>query len=230
MASPNIIDTIEILPQVEFHVFDGITGINVSGGADSAVLLYLTMKYSTENLINIFTLGNNQRYRRNVHAATAVVERCIQLTGNTNIKHHIHYCDIQNHESLSEMLTYHRNNSEIDVMLGGVTQNPPAEITDKFELEVTEDERSPGNTRDSIIRVGDKIVGFKPFVNSDKQAIAELYEKYDLMETLFPVTRSCEFDPTNIFFHNRKIVDPGMGHCGRCWWCEERKWAFGRLE
>ena len=230
MTNPNIVETIKILPGLDYHVFDGITGINVSGGADSAILLYLTMKYSTENLINIFTLGNNQRYRRNVHASTAVVERCIQLTGNTNIKHHIHYADIQNYESLNEMLTYHRNNSEIDVMLGGVTQNPPTEVTDNFELKVTEDERSPENTRDPIIRVGDKIVGFKPFVNSDKKVIAELYEKYDLMETLFPITRSCEFDPTNEFFHNRKIVDPGMGHCGRCWWCEERKWAFGRLE
>jgi len=44
-----------------------------------------------------------------------------------------------------------------------------------------------------------------------------------LLETLFPVTRSCEW--------NEHVVgeDPGMEHCGNCWWCHERKWAFGRL-
>lgn len=230
MFNPSITDTIEILPGLEYHLFDGITGINVSGGADSAILLYLTLKYS-KNTIQIFTLGNHQRYRRNVKSAVDVIEKCIQLTGNANIKHHIHYADVQNLDALREMISYHRDNSELDVMIGGTTRNPPTDVTDTFELEVTEDDRSPLIERDRIVRLETgKIVGFKPFVNSDKKVIAELYEKYDLMETLFPITRSCEFDPTNEFFHNRKIVDPGMGHCGRCWWCEERKWAFGRLE
>jgi 7-cyano-7-deazaguanine synthase in queuosine biosynthesis len=225
---PQILRTIEILPGLEYHTFNGVTGINVSGGADSALLLYLTMMFS-ENPIRILTLGNNQRYRRNVKAATEVVERCIQLTGNTNIKHFIHYADVQNFEALNNMLTYHRDSWEIDVMLGGMTQNPPTEVTDEFELEVTETERNPGTERESLVKVGDKIVGFKPFVNVDKKVIAEIYKKYDIVDDLFSVTRSCEFDPTSNFFHTRKIIDPGMGHCGRCWWCEERKWAFGRL-
>lgn len=229
MAHPKILDTIEILPNLEYHLFDGTTGINVSGGADSAILLYLTMKYSKSKL-NILTLGNNQRYRRNVQAATAVIERCIQLTGNDNIIHHIHYTDVQSVDEIIKMIDYHRDQNEIDVMLGGMTQNPPEYVTDTFELDVTEDSRSPDTIRDPIIKLDSgKIVGFLPFVNLNKKVIAELYEKYDLMESLFPLTRSCEFDPTSGFFHGRKIVDPGMGHCGRCWWCQERKWAFGRL-
>ncbi len=46
--------------------------------------------------------------------------------------------------------------------------------------------------------------------------IAELYEKYNLTSTLFPVTNSC--------------VAPVNGkHCSNCWFCNERKWAFGRI-
>lgn len=224
---PSILDTISILPNLEYHVFDGNIGINVSGGADSALLLFLTMKYYNTS-IKILTLGNNQRHRKNVKAAMNVVERCIQLTGNTNITHNIHYTEIQNYESLSKMISYHRKNNDVDVMLGGRTQNPPKDITDRFKLGVTEDDRNPDVKQSTIIRVDDKIVGYKPFVNTNKKIIASLYEKYDLVDKLFSITRSCEYDPTSEYFNN--IKDPEMGHCGKCWWCEERKWAFGRLE
>lgn len=228
MQHPDILKTIELLPGLDYYIFNGVTGINVSGGADSAILLYLTMKYSTENTIHILTLGNNQRHRRNVRVASEVVERCIQLTGNTNIKHHIHYTDIQSVDEIIKMVDYHMNQNEIDVMLAGTTQNPPTLVTDKFGLKVTEHERDPEKSRDPIIRSGDKIIGFRPFFNSNKKVVASLYEKYGILDDLFSLTRSCEYDPTSNYFKN--IDDPGTGHCGKCWWCEERKWAFGRLQ
>jgi len=63
------------------------------------------------------------------------------------------------------------------------------------------------------------INGFAPFSNVDKKAIAELYEHYNLIDTLFPMTRSCEAE-TNYF----------SKHCGKCWWCGEREYGFGRLQ
>ena len=53
--------------------------------------------------------------------------------------------------------------------------------------------------------------------NFDKKELAQIYKEYDLLDTLFPVTRSCE-GWQNI-----------TGHCGKCWWCEERMWGFGKL-
>ena len=58
----------------------------------------------------------------------------------------------------------------------------------------------------------------KPFLGMDKKDIARLYEEEGILDDLFPLTRSCENDDTLDY------------HCGYCWWCDERKWAFnGRL-
>ena len=54
-----------------------------------------------------------------------------------------------------------------------------------------------------------------------------MYKEANLLDELYPITRSCEYDPTSNYFKN--IKNPGIGHCGKCWWCEERKWAFGTL-
>jgi 7-cyano-7-deazaguanine synthase in queuosine biosynthesis len=51
-----------------------------------------------------------------------------------------------------------------------------------------------------------------------------MYVKFDLMDTVFPLTRSCEWTSKIT-----EVADPGTNHCGVCWWCEERKWGFGKL-
>ena len=51
---------------------------------------------------------------------------------------------------------------------------------------------------------------------------AKLYDENDLTHTMFPLTRSCEgsdYEAGNYTWH-----------CGKCWWCEERMWAFGFLD
>jgi 7-cyano-7-deazaguanine synthase in queuosine biosynthesis len=45
-----------------------------------------------------------------------------------------------------------------------------------------------------------------------------LYRELAVEQELFPFTRSCETDAHT------------TGHCGHCWWCKERLWAFGYLE
>ena len=55
-------------------------------------------------------------------------------------------------------------------------------------------------------------------INIDKKGVAELYDYFGLMDTLFPLTRSCE-DWTDDF----------SAHCGKCWFCLERLWGFGKL-
>jgi len=57
---------------------------------------------------------------------------------------------------------------------------------------------------------------YMPFINEDKKNTAKLYEEFNLMETLFPLTLSCTDSKT-------------LDHCDACWWCEERKWGFGKL-
>ena len=58
---------------------------------------------------------------------------------------------------------------------------------------------------------------FTNFCSVDKKFLAEIYEQENLMNDLFPNTVSC----TNI-----SKIEP----CKKCYWCEEKKWAFGMYD
>jgi 7-cyano-7-deazaguanine synthase in queuosine biosynthesis len=211
---------------VNLDIYEGPIGVSCSGGADSSILLYYLMR-EVEQKIYICTTGNNQRNRYNVTGASRVVEKLIQLTGNSNIEHHISYCEVQTSEELfPKLATYFKNNT-VNIFYTGITSNPPVEVTDKFKLKITEHDRSE-KKKDLLIQIPNVGLAYTPWANVDKRKIAEMYKEANLLEELFPLTRSCEYDPTSSFFD--KVEDPGMGHCGSCWWCEERQWAFGRLE
>lgn len=220
---PTIVKSVDVAG-VNLDIYHGPIGVSCSGGADSTILLYNLMKYSTDK-IYVFSTGNNQRNRHNVAIATRVVERCIELTGNSNIEHHISYCDVQSLETLFPKLEFYLTNNVVELIYTGITENPPQEVSDKFKLKITETKRTPGEIKPLLLDDG---VYYTPWANVNKTSIAKMYEQDNLLEDLYPLTRSCEYDPTSDFFDN--IEDPGLGHCGECWWCEERQWAFERLE
>ena len=212
-------------------IYDGPVGITVSGGADSAILLYHLMKechYLTnhsEDTIHIFSLGNNDKRRVNISVAIQVVEKCIQLTGNTNIEHHINYCKTQTGDSLYAMPKQFTEEKRVKIVYSGLTANPPKEVLDTFKLTTLElDDRDPNVKRD-VLSLDD--TKYSPWANIDKKKIASMYKEEKLIEKLFPITRSCEYDPTHHYFRD-DVKDPDNGHCGQCWWCEEREWAFGQ--
>ena len=60
--------------------------------------------------------------------------------------------------------------------------------------------------------------GYYPLLFVDKKCVAELYDYFGIMNTLFPITRSCEQETTDF-----------SQHCGECWWCAEREYGFGQL-
>ncbi len=206
-------------------IYDGPVGIMVSGGADSAILLYHLMKHSKDK-IHIFSLGNNDKRRLNLSVATQVVEKCIQLTGNINIEHHINYCETQTLNSLLVMPKQFIEEKRIKIVYSGVTSNPPKKVLDTFKLKSLELDRDPNVERD-VLSVDD--IWYSPWTNIDKKIIASMFKEENLIETLFSITRSCAYDPTHHYFIEN-VKDPGYGHCGECWWCEERYWAFGRLQ
>ena len=69
-----------------------------------------------------------------------------------------------------------------------------------------------------------RLLKFIPNYNSKYpkgfQKIIEAFsEEYNLIDSLFVYTRSCEWEAQN-------VKDPKLGHCGICWWCQERAWGF----
>ena len=132
-----------------------------------------------------------------------------------------------------------------DIYFTGINKNPPKEVylqfynSEKELLEGPTDERNIeqpisiehpyfwnldgywqiGKTSDNGVKKGN-MTSISLLMNLDKKGIAELYDLFDLRQTLMMVTRSCEnFDP--IVTNNFTI------HCHtECWWCHERHWGF----
>ena len=207
---------------VEIELFDKPVGILCSGGADSSILLYLLAKY-TSHEIHVFTTATNAKGRSNVKPTINVVEKIIQLTGNINIVHHIRYLETQNIRALVLPTEPFFNNGSIHVMYSGETANPPEDVLARFNGTQDADtlqRRNPNKVRPTYM---EKEFGriCNPFLNIDKVKIAEIYKEYGLVDSLFPLTRSCETLD--------KELQDAQAHCGVCWWCEERQWAFSRL-
>lgn len=220
----------------------GPIGIGISGGADSAVLLYILMK-NCQQPIHIYNMM--AEFRRPVleRHFDAVVKICAELTDNKNYTVHKQYVEPdESAEFYIAMLTNALDKKEIDIVYLGLTKFPPKEVWSVW----------PGQQPDwhNEFRLGEKehpLFGFSipvdratdfstvplttdgrkvdslslderayiPLFNHDKKSIARLYRALDLEHSLLPVTRSCENDN-----------HPGS-HCGTCWWCRERIWAFG---
>ena len=115
---------------------------------------------------------------------------------------------------------------------GGVTKNPPRSET-QFYDDTNKDwkigrwifDRDADTVRDEdVTKINEHYC--LPFTNMDKKALNEYYVNYNVLEDLFPLTRSCE-DPETAQQMINGLTD--NKHCGKCWWCLEREWAFGRL-
>jgi len=203
------------LSGVNLKIYEGPIGISCSGGADSSLLLYFLMKYSNDK-IYILSTGNKARQFKNVTTTNNVIQKCIELTGNMNIEHHSTFCDHQTLSNIFDKLDYYRKNKLINIFYTGITANPPKSITDTFIEEVTEVDRNPTIMKD-VLRNNNK--AYTPWINIDKKKLAQIYKEYNLIDSLFVYTRSCEWEAQN-------VKDPKLGHCGICWWCQERAWGF----
>lgn len=200
-----------LVNDIPIDIHSGPIGLLHSGGADSAILLYIMMKHSI-GPIHVFTCANKLKGRINPKIASDVIGRCIDLTANQNVFHHTYYVEEQTFDSLFQNANKFLH--MISYMYTGVTAFPPIEvlknlgdIPDIFNKRDPEEKRPLYNGK-----------YYAPFFNHNKKDIYDMYKKLDLVDNLFPLTRSCED------FVLRS------GHCGVCWWCKERHWAFGRLE
>jgi 7-cyano-7-deazaguanine synthase in queuosine biosynthesis len=193
---------------------DGPIGISCSGGVDSSLLLYILMANCTDT-IHIFTLSNDRKGRANAVIVPKVIERCIQLTGNLNVIQHSYYAADQIENTLFDVPREYLKNKTISCIFFAITANPPTDVV--FTAQGSEQSnRDPSTIKKEIEHDG---FLYQPFVNKDKKTIADIYKQLNLMETLFPVTRSCEQIGKLEYYD----------HCGKCWWCEERQWGFGRV-
>jgi hypothetical protein len=229
----------------ELDIYDaGPVGISVSGGADSALLLYIVMSHVKQHLHIYTVISPERREAMEVHV-DRVVETCSRLTDNTNFTYHKDFVVDQRADIMFPTLEHNLNRDNIGLLYFGLTKFPPREVYEQFldkqpswHTEFRDDLKVqplygitiPIRNKDDLPHISadpatanktelvlDKRV-YKPFVNLNKKDIAAMYNELGIVDSVFVASRSCE-DPTHL-----------GTHCGKCWWCDERKWAFGFLE
>lgn len=207
----------------------GPIGIMVSGGADSALLLYILMKHATDT-IHVFACGNGDTNHQESKRAGLVVNWCSAKTGNTKVV--LHAYDVDHKTAPTVLPKDVVDSSGITCLYFGLSRPPVAGVITDVDIEGSAANGSVDadpaavlpsvyTSKADLAHIGLEPLNYSgpiyiPFVNTTKQGLAALYTELAL-EELFPITRSCE---------SRTVIDD---HCGKCWWCKERVWAFGKL-
>lgn len=209
-------DKIFLLDDLSINVYQGTKVVSFSGGTDSTLLLYLLMKYSKDDLI-VFSRIFPFKHAKNLSLVTNLLKHLISITSKRNVYHLLTYVPT------SEMnFASFKSQFNPAIVYTGMTQNPPAEVYNTWVI----DERFPDREliRDSDLSLktpmyyDHNIPVYSPFINHNKKTIKQLYDNEGLTDVTFNLTNSCTDD-----------VSDELYHCGTCWWCQERKWAFGKL-
>ena len=207
-----------------------------SGGADSSLLLYIVTKEIIEKNLDIGILPITIRRLKphNPFYAAQVVEKIEELLNYTYKDHMMIYppkMELTAYDPNcpydSERKFFHgiknelRNSGEYQIFYSGTSEAPPDNIRKTWGKDVSREillERNPNKHDQKEISLSKNFMVWDVWKNKNKKQLAKIYKQEGLTDILFPLTRSCESWTQSI------------GHCGTCWWCLERNWAFGRLE
>ena len=199
-------------------------GHRLSGGADSAIVGYMLSKFVVEERPDIkimpitITLAGKQ-YQ--LIYAKRILEFLKNEFGDIFVEHQTSHASQLNKyvSSLNTLVDETRANTQAKIIYSGITSNPPKKIYKQWLPHTGPSDNRNGKrfcTKNRLAR--------NPLVNIDKKGIAELYNTLGVMDTLFPITRSCEAWEKDEKNYNIEK------HCEKCWWCRERYWGFGRYK
>jgi 7-cyano-7-deazaguanine synthase in queuosine biosynthesis len=185
-------------------------GVLLSGGMDSAILLFLMLKEIKDNNINVnLTAYNVPNVNDNASVHSKRIVEFLETYFQTDINFKSMGIGDETpllliNKPAIELLT----SGEVDVLFSGQNQFPPdAENWQAYKSAlnkfVRRDPNVPETTRAKY-----------PFIKLYKHHILEIYKQFNLLG-LAKITHSCT---TRL-----------EGHCGECLWCEERAWAFNKL-
>ena len=186
--------------------------IKMSGGADSSLVAFLISKYIVDNNLSIkmfpvIIIEEDSPFQE------IFAKKCISIIESLN-NFKFESPLIYNHASKSNKIKRIREVEatleNIELIVSGTSQHPK---DSKFAAIGGPDENRKGKFP---VFWNNKI--YTPLINLDKKEIASIYKDYNLIETLFPCTRSCV-----------AITNDFTKHCGECWWCKERIYGFGKL-
>ena len=195
-------------------------GLKISGGADSAIVCFMLAKYIMEErpditLHPVTGIADNKLYQQKY--ADSVLRKVEELTGIVFGKHQ--YKDVTASRYILDQEDFLKSLYEQELFnlhFAGITANPSEDDAPHLYTSIKDmptDDRSKQLIKKDNYRL--------PLINIDKRGVAEHYTRLGVMDTLFPVTRSCEARVTDSEYNIDK-------HCEVCWFCKERYWGFNR--
>ena len=216
-------------------------GINLSTGTDSALVLYFLAKFITES----------EQYDREIFPFTGIelnnkLSKAKEIAPNIVNLIRSKFPKVTIHDTtISEWLRegeythpkgkrqYFRpakkkfvEENNIEITLAGVTKNMPKSLQYIYGVEeVAPQQRQPEEIEFNAIG---KPIPFHelPWRKFTKKTIAELYQQENLMDDLFMLTESCVTETIEQAERQGSATFP----CKRCYWCKEKKWAFGSYD
>lgn len=206
---------------VEINLDDSIGAtIAVSGGIDSATLLYVTAEYIVQNKLDLplyaYTIPTKFDVACAYHAQL-VVDFVQRKFSKVKINHIIK-STIRNGQFKTDQMDKIRKKlffqNKVDSHLVGITANPKPNSNFYFvppQGHYVPPENYRNNEMDSIWPSMSGI-WLRPFCKIDKKGIREITDQKNITSKLLLITKSC----TSKYEYE----------CGRCWWCQERQWAF----
>lgn len=227
-------------------------GVRLSGGPDSAIVYFAVCNfYKNDNSVKIFPYTMSSPLRPHaITRAKKIIDFVTSTTGKSPEMHyHLHHLEHNSNNDNDTNLYEYTNGQElleknlikdqlIDIRYTGLSMNCPIHSLEKYMnslppiramkyIDVLDtrarDRDNIFEKRVSYLKFSDShsYYSFLPLVNSDKREVKILYDYYNLTSTLYPMTWSCESD------QQAATSDPK--HCGACYFCLEREFAFGRL-
>lgn len=198
-------------------------GLKISGGADSAIVGYMLSKYVVTERpdikiipITVQQVGKNYQ----LIFAKNVIEFYKKEFGNIFLEHITDISPTKETYAITQekLLDHLYKKNHIHFHFSGLTLNPPPEL-----IQTTKNDPNfiapLDRIRTGMLKPVYGATQCLPLINIDKRGVAELYNTLRLMDTLFPLTRSCE-----------QFTDDFSKHCKGCWHCAERFYGFGRYE
>jgi hypothetical protein len=219
---------------VEIDIPDNVKkiGILLSGGADSAILLYILCKHIQENNLDVTVLP----------ITSCVIAKPVMVEGTFRVTNKIRELFNYNIPFLLDNFLYFRGRKVfkydivaqinllkegvVDYLIGAGTTFASEEVLKQNNMW---DDRPVYRALDYVpthydylIPGNDKYKIYKPFLRVDKKFVAEMYDLYGVRESLLSVTKSC--------IANFSMSEGWSKPCKTCWWCKERFWAFGEYD